>query len=374
MNFEFSEDQKMIQSQARQFLSEQSPLSVARDVLDDQQSYDKKLWRNITELGWCGIAIPEAYGGLGLGSLELCVIAQELGRALTPVPFYSTIYLAAELIKAQGSEQQKQALLPKIAAGKTVFCLAVAERAGQQLLNANDCQDSDGQLSGKKIAVLDGDADYAIVSARTGDSEQTSLYLVALDQATVSRDTAKSIDGSRPLSRITFSSADCALLGEVDGGRTALTHAYRQAAVFTSFEQIGGSEAAMQMGMEYTKQRFAFGRSIASFQAIKHIFADMYVAIELARSNAYYAAWALSADDPQLPLAAATARVSAIDAYYFCSKENIEVHGGMGFTWEFDCHLYYKRAQLLSSTIGSSRWWREELVEQLLTSNDETTI
>ena len=367
MNFEFSDDQKMIQDQARAFLSEQSTVATVRAVLDGNDSYDRKLWKSITELGWCGTAIDEQYGGLGLGPLELCVIAQELGRSLAPVPFYTTVYLAAEILQANASEEQKQQLLPKIAAGESVFCLAATEKAGQHLLNTSTTSCANDKLTGRKIAVLDGlDADFALVTASGADGTTNSLYIVDLHQAGVSRKQANAIDSSRPLATLEFDNVDAQLLGAPGAAEHMLTTAFNRAAVYTSFEQIGGCEATMQMGMDYTKQRFAFGRSIASFQAIKHKFADMYVAVELARSNAYFAAWALNSGDEKLPLASATARVSAIDAYYFCTKENIEAHGGMGFTWEFDCHLYYKRAQLLSSIIGSSRWWREQLVEQLL--------
>ncbi len=366
MNFEFSDDQKMIQDQARQFLTERSPLTAARSVLDGEAAHDTALWAEIAELGWCGTAIPENYGGLGLGPLELCVIAQELGRALTPVPFYSTIYLFAELLKAAGDESIKQQYLPRVAAGELIGTLALSETAGQNLAAKPACTAGADGLSGSKIAVLDGSiADVAIVSA-CDESGQPGLYLVELNQAGVSRQAQGSIDPSRPLASISFDKASAQLLAQGDAGMQALQRVLDQAAVFTAFEQVGGSEAVLHMGMDYTKQRFAFGRAIASFQAIKHIFANMYVAIELARSNAYYAAWALSVDDPELPLAAATARVSAIDAYYYCSKENIESHGGMGFTWEFDCHLFYKRAQLLSGIIGSGRQWRELLVERLL--------
>ena len=366
MNFEFSDDQKLIQEQARQFLAEYSPLTATRKVMDGESVYNSHLWKSIVDLGWTATAIDEHYGGLGLGSLELCVIAQELGRSLTPIPFFSTIYLATEIIQQHGNEQQKQRLLPSIAAGEIIVCLASSEIAGQHLLKAKQTQYSKRQLNGKKIAVLDGvEADYAIVSA-TDTNKKHSLYLVNLHQADIQRTLSHSIDSSRPLASIEFINAVAEPLGADDAASAILTEAFDRAAVFTSFEQLGGCEASMQMGIHYTNQRFAFGRSVASFQAIKHIFADMYVAIELARSNAYFAAWALSVNDKKLPLAAATARVSAIDAYYFCSKENIEVHGGMGFTWEFDCHLYYKRAQLLSSIIGSSRWWREQLVSRLL--------
>lgn len=362
MNFEFSEEQKFIQDQARNFLSQQCTVEEVRKILEGEQSYHQGLWQQIVELGWTGMAIPEAYGGLGLGYLELCVIAEELGRAVAPVPFSSSVYLATEALLLAGSETQKQAYLPRFAAGEIIGTLATAEGLGHLKVNATV---TEGALSGEKLPVPDGDVANLYVVLAKGESGANSLYLVEAGDG-VNAGVVNSMDPSRSQARVKFDGAKAELLGAEGQGDELLARLWDKAAVLFAFEQIGGSQAALDMGMEYTKGRYAFGRQIASFQAIKHKFADMFVALELARSNAYYGAWALSAGAAELPLAAATARVSASDAYYLVSKENIQAHGGMGFTWEFDCHLYYRRAQLLSSVIGTQPHWRDALVERLL--------
>ncbi|MEH6580478.1 MAG: acyl-CoA dehydrogenase family protein [Halioglobus sp.] len=364
MNFEFSEEQQFIRDQARNFLNQESTPEVVRSILDTEAPFHRELWNKIVELGWTAMVIPEGYGGLGLGYLELCVIAEELGRALAPVPFSSSVYLATEAILLWGSEEQKQEYLPKLAAGELIGTLATAEGPG---LLAIEISAKNGTLNGSKLPVPDGDiADFAVVIANN-DSGQQAAYLVDLNGTGVSRKPLNSIDPSRSQARIDFEGASATPLGEahsVDQLDTLLD----KAAVLFAFEQIGGCQAAMESGINYTKERYAFGRPVASFQAIKHKFADMFVAIELAKSNAYYGAWALSTNAPDLPLAAATARVSATDAYYLVSKENIQAQGGMGFTWEFDCHLYYRRAQLLSSTIGAQPQWKDALASRLLSA------
>lgn len=363
MNFEFSEEQLFIRDQARNFLSKESSADVVRGVLDTDAAFDSALWQKIVDLGWTAMAIPEAYGGLGMGFLELCVVAQELGHSLAPVPFSSSVYLATEAIKAFGSDTQKQHYLPKLAAGELIGTLATSEGLGALQVAA---QFSDDTLSGSKCPVPDGDiADFAVTLAKDNDGKAT-LYLVDLSQDTVQYNALNSMDPSRSQASVVFEQAPAQPLGDSRAGMDALSTLQDKAAVLFAFEQIGGSQAALDMGIAYTKERYAFGRAIASFQAIKHKFADMYVALELARSNAYYGAWALSSDAPDLPLAAATARVSATDAYYQITRENIQVHGGMGFTWEFDCHLYYRRAQLLSSVIGTQPHWKDQLATRLL--------
>lgn len=367
MNFDFSEDQRFIQSQARQFLAEQCTPATVREVLESDAPYHAGLWRQAVELGWTGTAIPEAYGGLGLGDLELCVIAEELGRALAPIPFASSIYLAARLLQAAGSELQKERWLTAIARGDCIATLALAEGLGSFTASQVSAQVVNGRLSGEKQPVLDGGcADLAIVAAREPGHEQYSLFLVELSDAAVQRSALTSIDPSRKLARLGFGGAACERLGEPGQGTALIQAVFDQAAVLLAFEQVGGTEACLQMAKEYTSGRYAFGRPVASFQAIKHKLADMFVGLELARSNAYYGAWALSSGSEQLPLAAATARVSATDAYFFASKENIQAHGGMGFTWEFNCHLYYRRAQLLSTLVGAQPYWKNRLVDQLL--------
>ena len=364
MNFEFSEEQTFIRDQARNFLSQESSADVVRSILDSDEPYHRELWNKIVELGWTAMAIPESYGGLGLGYLELCVIAEELGRFLAPVPFSSSVYLATEAILDWGSEEQKQHFLPKLAAGELIGTLATSEGLGRISIGASV---KDGKLSGTKLPVPDGDiADFAIVMANN-EARASCMYLVDLNADGVKCQSLTSIDPSRAQAKLDFDSAPAMLLGD-DQGMAQLDALLNKAAVLLAFEQVGGCQAAMDMGMAYTKERYAFGRPVASFQAIKHKFSDMFVALELAKSNAYYGAWALSTHAPDLPLAAATARVSATDAYYLISKENIQAQGGMGFTWEFDCHLYYRRAQLLSSTIGALPQWKESLVTHLLSA------
>ena len=361
MNFDFSEEQQFIRDQARNFLAQESTPGVVRAALDDDAAYNTGLWQNIVELGWTAMAIPEEHGGLGLGYLELCVIAEELGRALAPVPFASSVYLATEAIRSWGTPQQQAQYLPRLATGEIIGTLADCEAPGNPSVALTVTGD---QLSGEKLPVPDGmAADVAIVTARDA-SGALRLYLADLTAASVTRETVNSLDPSRPQARISFDATPVTPLG--DAGADALSILLDRAAVLLAFEAIGGCQAAMDSGMAYTKERYAFGRAVPSFQAIKHKFADMFVALELARANAYYGAWALSVDAPDLPLAAATARVSATDAYYEVSRENIQVHGGMGFTWEFDCHLYYRRAQLLSSIVGTQPGWKEALATRLL--------
>jgi acyl-CoA dehydrogenase len=365
MNFEFSEEQLFIRDQARNFLRQECGAAAVRKVLDSQDSFDRELWQKIVGLGWTAMTIPESYGGLDMGYLELCVIAEELGRALAPVPFSSSVYLATEAIKSWGSETQKQHYLPKLAAGELIGTLATNEGLGMPSVIA---QLNEDKVTAQKLPVPDGDiADFAVVSVKD-KSGTLGLYLADLSDTGVTRETLNSMDPSRSQARLIFNEVPVEPLGDKVAGDAELAELLNRAAVLLAFEQIGGCQAAMDMGIAYTKERYAFGRPVASFQAIKHKFADMFVALELARSNAYYGACALASDAADLPLAAATARVSATDAFYMISKENIQAHGGMGFTWEFDCHLYYRRAQLLSGVIGTQPQWKEHLVQHLLQS------
>ena len=361
MNLEFSEEQLFIRNQARTFLSQECPADVVRSVIDTDTAFDQALWRKIVDLGWTAMSIPEAYGGLGLGYLELCVIAEELGRSLAPVPFSSSVYLATEAIKSWGTEAQKQHYLPKLAAGELIGTMAMNEGLG---LPTVAMQVIEGKVSGEKIPVPDGDiADFTVLTARD-ENGNVGLYIVNLADTTVKCKSLTSMDPSRSQASVVFDSATVEALDKA--GETQLCELLDRVAVLLAFEQIGGCQAALDMGIAYTKERYAFGRAIASFQAIKHKFANMYVATELARANAYYGVCALSSDAPDLPLAAATARVSATDAYYLISKENIQAHGGMGFTWEFNCHLYYRRAQLLSGLIGTQSTWKENITKRLI--------
>jgi alkylation response protein AidB-like acyl-CoA dehydrogenase len=373
MDFDFSDDQKQLKDQARRFLEAKSSPKAVRVILDGPEPYDRELWKGLAEMGFMGTAIPEAYGGLGASYLELCVIAEELGRAVAPVPFSSSIFLAAEFLLAAGTEAQKQAYLPKLASGELIGCFALSEGIGHATPKSIQLSASGGKLTGTKIPVLDGDvADFAVVAARTSagtDARGVSLFLVDLRGEGIKRTTVETIDPTRSQARIDFSGAAAEPLGAVGDGFRILTDVLDRAAVLTAFEQVGGADRALEMGRDYALDRMAFGRPIGSFQAVKHMLADMYVSATLARSNCYYGAWALSTGSGELPEAAATARVSATQAYQHCSKNNIQVHGGMGFTWQFDCHLHYRRSNLLALSLGSLSTWEDKLIERLRAKN-----
>ncbi len=371
MNFEFSEDQKLLKDQVRRFLDDKCASKDVRTVLDGAATYNESVWNGLKDMGLMGTAIPEEYGGSGAGYLELCVIAEELGRAVAPVPFSSSIYLAAETLLVAGTEEQKQAHLPKLAAGDKIATLAISEHSGRLDPSTLSLKASDGTLKGSKSPVVDGSiADLAIVVARTGPSPRdVSLYLVDLRQDAISRKTLDSIDPTRDLAEIAFNEASGELIGEPNRGWDVIEKVFDRGAVLFAFEQLGGAQKALESAVDYAKERYAFGRPIGSFQAVKHMLADMYVSAELARSNCYYGAWALSTDAPELAEAAATARVAATKAYQHCSKNNIQTHGGMGFTWEFDCHLHYRRSNLLALVIGSRSQWEDQLIDRLEARN-----
>ena len=295
MNFEFSADQLQIKEQARKVLADLSSSAAVRKLLDTGAPFDRRLWSTLGELGFLAAAIPEQYGGTGAGQLALCVIAEELGRAMAAVPFSSSISLGAELILAAGTEQQKVKYLPGLASGKSIACLALTEgpgRVGPKAVAAVvDGDTLTGTLSGSKWPVLDGDvAHIAIMAARS--NQGIGLYVVELDAPGVTRSPLTTIDPTRSQARLDFSQAAAQLLAA--DGWPVLAAALDRAAVLTAFEQLGGAERALEMGRDYALERYAFGRAIGSFQAIKHKLADMYVSVVLARSNCYYGAWALS--------------------------------------------------------------------------------
>ena len=369
MNFDFSDQQRLLRDQARKFLADRAR---PRRILEDESSaYDQELWRGMVELGWTGTAIPAEFGGVGLGHVELCVLAEELGRALAPTPFSSSVYLATEAIMLAGNDEQRRRYLARLANGQTIGTFALAEGAKAPTPANLRSRVERGRIDGTKLPVADGDvADFAVVAASdAGRGGRISLYLVDLAGDGVRRETIKTVDPTRSHARLVFDAAAAEPLGPAGEGWALVRRVFDRAAILFAFEQVGGAQAALDMAREYAIGRFAFGRPIASFQAIKHKLADVYIAIELARSNAYYGAWALSTGAAELSIAAATARVSATEAYHLASKENIQTHGGMGFTWEFDCHMYYRRAKLLALALGSARQWKDRLISELEARN-----
>ncbi len=366
MNLDYSDEQKLLKDQARKFLSERCTSQRVRVVLDDaDKSFDAELWKEMAELGWMGVAIPETYGGLGQSRVELCAIAEELGRACAPVPFSSSIYGAAEALLLAGTSQQQERWLPGVANGSAIGTLAFVESPGPLSTRSIQTSIVAGKVSGTKRAAIDGDiANFAIVLAK--DGKGLSLFVVDLNVATVRRTKVSTLDPTRSAANIEFARATAERLGNAGDGLESIARIYDRMAVYLAFEQIGGADQCLEMAVEYAMHRFAFGRAIASYQAIKHKLVNLYAKNQIARSNAYYGAWALNDDANELPLAAATARVAACDAYWFAAKENIQTHGGMGFTWAADCHLYYRRARQLGLAIGAARVWRERLVQQLI--------
>ncbi len=369
MNFDYTDDQKALKEEARRFLTAASPLTVARAVLENPgDGYDTALWGRIVEQGWCGATIPESYGGLGLGYVELCALAEELGRAVAPVPFASSIYFFAEALMLVGSEQQKSELLPLVASGELIGTLAVAEGAGVLTEARISAKVSGGRVFGTKLPVADGmAAGRAVVLAQGDDGGDTGLglYLVDLIGEGVSREAVSNIDPTRGAARISFDGAPAELLGEASKGLETLHRIQERGAILLAFEQLGGADRCLEMARDYALERYAFGRPIGSYQAIKHKLADVFVKNEVARANAYYGAWALSTDAPELPVAAAAARVAGSAAYWMAAKEMIQTYGGIGVTWEADCHFFYRRARHLGLVIGAPRDWKRRLADGL---------
>ena len=369
MNFDFSDDQKFLRDEARKFLSAECTTTHVREVLnDDTKSHHDGVWNKVVEMGWLGTSIPETYGGLGLGMLEMCVLAEEMGRALAPVPWASTAYFFTEAVKLAGSEAQKSALLPLVASGEIVGCFGVSEGPGAVQPAKLTTSFDGGKLTGTKVPVTDGDvATHAVIFAKEGSG--TSLVVVKLDQPGVTRKSLKTMEPTRSHAEIKFDGAEAERLGGAGDGTSLYEQIMDRAAILIAFEQLGGASVCQEMAVEYAKERHAFGRPIGGNQAIKHKLADMYVKNEVARSNCFYGAWALSSDAAELPEAAAAARVAATDAFWFASKENIQTHGGMGFTWEVDCHLFYRRSKLLAVQAGAPKVWKEKLVRALEKKN-----
>jgi alkylation response protein AidB-like acyl-CoA dehydrogenase len=361
-----ADEAALIQSSARGFLEARFPLTASRLALDaPAATLDRDAWRAMAEQGWLGVSIAEEFGGLGLPATHLCVLAEEMGRALAPIPFCGTIALFAPAIARLGTREQKARWLPRVARGEVAAALAVSEGPGAAAGQKLRTRHRDGVVEGAKLPVLDGiAADVAIVLARDGRGQ--SLFIVDLAAAGVEREALQTLDPTRPAARLRFDGVPAERLGAAGAGPALLEAMLTRAIVPLAFEQIGGAQRCLESATDYARERYAFGRQIGSFQAIKHKLADMYLRIEVARLNAHHAALSLQQDAPDLPLVAAAARIAACDASWLAAKENIHVHGGIGFTWEMDCHLFYRRSKLLAVTWEPASAWKERLAAHLL--------
>lgn len=365
MNFDFSEEQNQLREQARRLLAD--GLRHARVHLD-QGTFDRELWQQIVDMGWPAAAIAEQDGGLGLSPLALCVLAEEIGRSLAPVPFSSSVLQATTALQQLGDDAVARDVLAQLASGEKVATLALAERGSRGLDALPSAQVVNGRINGVKSMVADAPhADFFIVSACGADNAQDyGWFLVDAAAAGVECVPVTCIDRLRSHMDVRFNHSPCQRLGQAGAGARYTESTLDAVAVLVAFEQLGAADAALEIALEYVKTRAAFNRPVASYQAVKHRLADVYVKNQLARSHCYYGAWALTEGRHALPRAAAGARLAAIDALSFAAEESVELHGGIGFTWEGDIQLFYRRARLLASQWGGRDRWAQRLVRALV--------
>jgi alkylation response protein AidB-like acyl-CoA dehydrogenase len=373
MQFVHSQEQQMIRATARSLL-ESYDSSRLRAALQARGGYEAALWQQLAaELGWCGLAIPEDDGGAGLGWVELCILQEEMGRRLVASPFFATVALGASLVRECASAAQQRELLTHIAAGGLRLACALAGADGRPPPEgvAVTLQARRGGLvlSGVSDFVIHADsADLLLVLARGDDPKELSLLLVPPASAGVSIEPHVMLDLTRPMSRVTFTDVQLgedASLGTRGGAAPGIGRALDRARIALAAEALGGAERVLEMTTEYVKQRVQFGRAIGSFQALKHRLADMMTEVEAARSAAWYAACVADEAPQELAEAAAIAKSYCSDAFYNCAAGAIQLHGGIGFTWEHDAHLYFKRARASATLLGSPAWQRERLLRAL---------
>jgi alkylation response protein AidB-like acyl-CoA dehydrogenase len=369
MDFAFSEEQDEYRETLRRFLEEKCPTAEVFRLLETDMGYDPGLWKQMAEeLGLQGVAIPEAYGGQGFSFLELGIALEEMGRVLLPSPFYASACLAASAILAAGSEDQKAELLPGIAGGTCIASLAVAEPdAGWDVgaLAAEARRDGDAyRLVASKAWVPDAAAaDLLVVAARLDGALE--LFALPADAEGVGVSAVASLDPTRRQAQLELADAPARLLGEPGTGAAALAETLEHAAIGLAAEMAGGAARCLEMAVAYASERRQFGRVIGSFQAIKHKAAEVLLEVESARSAAWWACWTAAERSPERREAAHLAKAVCADAYRRAAGENVQIHGGIGFTWEAAPHLYYRRAQVSETLFGDSVRHRALLAEEL---------
>jgi alkylation response protein AidB-like acyl-CoA dehydrogenase len=374
MDFAFSEEQEMLRSSTRDFLAKECSSKVVRKLMEASDPYDQGLWKKIASLGWTALGIPEQYGGVGT-FLDLVVVLEEAGRALMPGPFFATMGLAVPALIEAGTEAQKKEVLSAIAQGSARATLALTEPSGRWDAGAVtlSAKPSGGawKLDGVKLFVPDAEAaDYMVVAARTrGEGEDgISLFLVKGRPAGMKVTPLKALDMTRRWSEVRFDGVQLeagALMGPADKAWPHLKRALEWATAALCAEMVGGTQKVLETSTDYAKTRHQFGKPIGIYQAVSHKLADMLVLSESGRSATYYAAWAVEADASDRSLAASMAKAYVSDAYRKVAGDGIQVHGGIGFTWEHDMHLYFKRAKSSEVTLGDATYHRE-LVAQAL--------
>ncbi len=369
MNFAFSEEQEELRRAVRRFLEDKSPMTEVRRLMETEEGYDPAVWEQMAnQLGLQAITIPEEYGGAGFGYVELIVVLEEMGASLLGAPYFSTVGLAANCLLSSGDESAKKDYLPGIAAGETIATLALTEDSGRWDLDGVTLQATPAgegwSLDGHKMFVIDGHtAQLILVAARTGAG--VSLFAVDGGATGLTRTSLATMDQTRKQARLEFASTPARLIGEDGAADAVLTRTLDLAAVALAAEQVGGAQRCLDMSVDYAKTRIQFGRPIGSFQAIKHKCADMLLEVESAKSAAYYAGWAAAEDSEELPVVASLAKSYCSEAYFHAAAENIQIHGGIGFTWEHDAHLYFKRAKSSELLLGDPTYHRELLAQRI---------
>jgi alkylation response protein AidB-like acyl-CoA dehydrogenase len=375
MDFGFSQEQEMLRATARKFFENECPSTFVRERMAEPAGVTDDFWTKLAEQGWLGLIYPEEYGGAALGFVDLTVLMEEMGRVVMPGPFFSTTVLGGLLILEAGSTAQKKAWLTRIAAGEAKTTLAWTEPSArwdaEGVTTTARTADGGFVLSGAKLFVPDAHlADVLVVVARTSEGPRAedgvSLFLVPGGASGLEVKLLPTMDQTRKLCEVTLGDvrvpAD-ALLGARDGGWAPLARVVERATVALCAEMCGGAQRVLEMTTEYAKIRVAFGKPIGAFQGVKHRAADMLVDVENAKSLTYYAAWAVDENVPEAALAASMAKAYVTDAYRKVAGAGIQLHGGIGFTWEHDLHLYFKRAKSSEFTFGDSTYHRERVAQ-----------
>jgi len=369
MNFAFSEEQEELRKSVRSFLENKSSEEAVREQMETEKGYDTAVWEQMAnQLGLQSLAIPEEFDGQGFSLIELGVVLEEMGRALLCAPFFSTVVLAANTLLQSGDDAAKKAHLPGIAAGTTIATIATTEPSGRWD-EAGITVEAKGSgsgftISGTKSFVIDGHiADLIIVAARTGKG--VSLFAVEGGAAGLTRTALSTMDQTRKQAKLEFSNTPATLIGKEGDGWNVLSKVMDLAAVALAAEQVGGAQRVLEMAVQYAKDRIQFGRPIGSFQAIKHKCADMLLEVESAKSAAYYGMWCAAEDNEELPSVASLAKAYCSEAYFHAAAENIQIHGGIGFTWEHPAHLYFKRAKSSELIFGDPTYHRELLAQRI---------
>ncbi len=364
-----SAEQEELRASVRRFLADRAPITAVRELMETTDGLDAGVWRQAGEqLGLQGIAIPEQYGGAGFSFAEQAIVLEELGAALYGGPYLASAVLAATALLASRDEDARKAYLPGIASGDVIATLAFTEEDGSwepEAIRVTAADGPDGwRLDGRKAFVLDGHtAGLILVIARTGDG--LSLFAVPGDASGLTRTALPTLDQTRKLARLEFASVPATLIGSVGDGAAVLSHTLDVAAIAQAAEQLGGAQRALDMAVEYAKVRHQFGRPIGSFQAIKHRCADLLLEVESLRSAVQYAAAAVAEGSPEVPVVASLVKAYASDVYFHVAAENIQIHGGIGFTWEHDAHLYFKRAKASELFLGDASYHREHLATRI---------